>query len=178
MTHPALYGVAFEFDDPGVLVDAARLLHEQGVRRMEAYTPYPVPQLEDYIEQKRRLPLLVLIGGILGTLTAWSMQYYIAVIDYPTNIGGRPLNSWPSFIVIMFELTILFAALTAFIGALAMSGLPLPHHPMFGVPGFAAASSDRFFLCVESTDPRFDREAIENLLSDLEPLEVHDVEAD
>ena len=101
-------------------------MREKGFRKMEAYTPYPIQELEEFIEggRERCLPLIVLIGGILGTLTAWVMQYYIAVIDYPINVGGRPLNSWPSFIVIMFELTILFAALTTFFGMLALCGLP------------------------------------------------------
>jgi hypothetical protein len=178
MTNPRVYGVVAEFDDPGPLVDAARTLHDHGFRRMEAYTPYPIRELDEYIEASRKLPLMVLIGGLLGTLTAWSMQFYIAVIDYPTNIGGRPLNSWPSFIVIMFEMTILFAALTTFLGMLALCGLPLPHHPIFGVPRFEDASNNRFFLCVESRDPHFDRETVTELLSGMDPLEVRDVEED
>jgi hypothetical protein len=106
------------------------------------------------------------------------MQYYIAVFDYPTNIGGRPLNSWPAFIVIMFELTILFASLSAFIGMLFLCGLPLPHHPMFGVRHFDNASNNRFFLCVEARDPQFDREAVADLLAQMDPLEVSEVEND
>ena len=173
-----LYGVVAEFDNPKALVDAARLLHARGFRRMEAYTPYPIRQLEGLIEGTRKLPLMVLIGGLLGTLTAWSLQFYIAVFDYPTNIGGRPLNSWPSFIVIMFELTILFAALTTFFGALALCGFPLLHHPMFSVPGFKESSNDRFFLCAEARDPQFDVESVVALLSEMDPLEVHEVEED
>lgn len=176
MTKPRIYGVIAEFDDPEPLVDAARRLHERGFRRVEAYTPYPVNQLEEYIEPGPKLPPLVLIGGILGTLTAWAMQYYIAVIDYPTNIGGRPLNSWPSFIVIMFELTILFASLVAFFGMLALCGLPLPHHPVFSVPNFRDTTNNRFFLCVESRDKLFDRDAVSGLLSEFDPVEVRDVE--
>ena len=114
----------------------------------------------------------------MGTLTAWAMQFYIAVIDYPTNIGGRPLNSWPSFIVIMFELTILFAALTIFFGMLAMCGFPRPHHPVFETPGFAAATNNRFFLCVESADPRFDRESITELFEEAHALEVTELAQD
>jgi hypothetical protein len=178
MTHSRIYGVAAEFDDPAPLVDAVQRLHQRGFRRMEAYTPYPIHELDEYIEGSRKLPLIVLSGGLLGTLTAWSMQFYIAVIDYPTNIGGRPLNSWPSFIVIMFELTILFAGLSAFLGMLALCGFPLPHHPIFGVPRFEDASNNRFFLCVESQDPQFDREAVVELLSEMDPLEVRDVADD
>ncbi len=176
MKHPGLYGISAEFEDPASLVAAARAFHEWGFRRMEAYTPYPVSQLEEYIEDRRRLSPLVLIGGILGTLTAWGMQFYIAVIDYPTNIGGRPLNSWPAFIVIMFELTILFASVTAFFGMLGLAGLPLPHHPMFSVPNFSQASSNRFFLCVEARDPQFDPERVIRLMTEMNPLEVHHVE--
>ena len=176
MTRHRLYGVVAEFDNPGPLVDAARLLHEKGFRYVEAYTPYPVRQLDEYIPAKRRLPVLVLIGGLLGTFTAWIMQYYIAVIDYPTNIGGRPLNSWPSFIVIMFELTILFASVTAFFGMLGLCNLPLPHHPMFSTRNFENASNNRFFLCVEAQDPLFDAEKITDLLSQMDPLEVQEVE--
>lgn len=178
MTSPRLYGVAAEFDDPAPLVDAVQRLHQRGFRRMEAYTPYPIRELDEYIEGSRKLPLICLVGGLLGTLTAWGMQFYIAVIDYPTNIGGRPLNSWPSFIVIMFELTILFAALAAFLGMLTLCGFPLPHHPIFGVRGFEDASNNRFFLCVESRDPHFDREAVVELLSGMDPLEVRDVADD
>ena len=178
MSVPRLHGVVAAFEDPDSLVESARRLHEEGIRRMEAYSPYPIRQLDEYIEGGRNLPLLVLIGGLLGTLTAWAMQFYIAVFDYPTNIGGRPLNSWPSFIVIMFELTILFAGITAFFGMLALCGFPMPHHSIFGVPGFRDASNNRFFLCVESRDPRFEREHIASLLSEMDPIEVRDVEED
>jgi len=178
VTDSGIYGVMAAFDDPAPLVDAARLLHEHGFRRMEAYTPYPIRQLDEYIEQGPQLPPVVLAGGLLGTATAWGMQYYIAAIDYPTNIGGRPLNSWPSFIVIMFELTILFAALAAFFGLLALCGFPRPHHPAFNGRNFTEASNNRFFLCVESRDPHFDRDTITGLLYELEPLEVNDLEGD
>lgn len=176
MTPSESYGIAAEFEGAAGLVEAARILHERGFRRMEAYSPYPVHELDEYIEAGPKLPPLVLAGGFLGTTTAWAMQFYIAVIDYPTNIGGRPLNSWPSFIVIMFELTILFAALTTFFGMLAFCRLPQPHHPIFEAPNFAQASSSRFFLCVESRDPLFDRDAIAELLDETEPMEVVDIE--
>lgn len=180
MSGTGLFGISAEFEDPGKLVEAARAVREKGYRKVEAYTPYPIRELEEVLEggRERRLPLIVLIGGILGTLTAWAMQYYIAVIDYPINVGGRPLNSWPSFIVIMFELTILFASLTTFFGMLALCGLPLPHHPMFNLTPFALASKNRFFLCVEARDPNFKADAVASLLAAMEPLEVRQVEND
>ena len=180
MTENHLYGISAEFEDPELLVEAARAVHESGYRKVEAYTPYPIRELEEILEggPERRLPRLVLAGGLLGTLTAWGMQFYIAVIDYPINVGGRPLNSWPAFIVIMFELTILFASLTAFFGALLLAGLPLPHHPMFNLPRFSQASSSRFFLCVEAGDPRFDAAEVEAILADANPVEVRQVHED
>lgn len=178
MTRHGLFGVAAQFEDAATLIEAVRTLHESGYRYMEAYSPYPVHQLEHYIPVRRRIPLFVLVGGLLGTFTAWSMQYYIAVVDYPTNIGGRPLNSWPSFIVIMFELTILFAGVTAFFSTLALCGFPRPHHPVFAIPNFDQATNNRFFVCVESTDPLFDREAIRALLANTNTLEVTDVAED
>ncbi len=173
-----LYGIAAEFDNPGALVEAARALHQQGLRNMEAYTPYPIRELEEIIKPSRNLPLLVLIAGALGTITAWGLQFYIAVFEYPTNIGGRPLNSWPAFIVIMFELTILFAALAAFFGSLGWSGFPRLHHPMFNVPHFNQSSNNRFFLCAEACDPHFDAQSVLDLLSKMEPVEVNEIEMD
>jgi ActD protein len=173
-----IYGIVAEFDDPGPLVEAARASHEKGYRKMEAYTPYPVRELDEVLHDKRNLPLICLVGGILGFLTAWGMEYYIAVIDYPTNIGGRPLNSWPSFIVIMFELTILFAANFAFWGMLALCGLPMPHHPMFNLKDFADASKDHFFLAIEARDPLFQAEDVTRLLEGFEPLQVWEVDDD
>jgi hypothetical protein len=179
MTAPLpIYGIVAEFDDPGPLVEAARASHEKGYRKMEAYTPYPVKELDEIFEKKNFLPLIVLIGGILGFFTAWAMEYYIAVIDYPTNIGGRPLNSWPSFIVIMFELTILFSAIFAFFGMLGLCGLPMPHHPMFNLKRFEDASKDHFFLAIEARDPLFEAEDITRLLKGFEPLQVWEVDDD
>lgn len=177
MTENRLYGIAAEFEDATLLVDAVKLARDKGYRKVETYSPYPIHEVDDILEHgpERRLPRLVLAGGLLGTLTAWGMQFYIAVIDYPIDVGGRPLNSWPAFIVIMFELTILFASLTAFFGALLLSGLPLPHHPMFSLPRFALASSNRFFLCVEASDPRFDAVEVELMLAGAGPVEVRQV---
>jgi hypothetical protein len=177
MTCPApVYGIVAEFDDPGPLLTAARAAHERGYRKMEAYTPYQIRELDELLKGSKWLPPIVFLGGILGFFTAWAMEFYIAVIDYPTNIGGRPLNSWPSFIVIMFELTILFASISAFFGMLGLCGLPLPHHPLFNLQRFVGASADHFFLCIEARDPIFDVENATGLLNDADALNVWQVD--
>ena len=176
-TGPSLYGLMAEFDKPEALIEASRRAHEQGYRRFDAYTPYPVEGLTEALGfHKTRVSLIVLIGGITGCLTGFFLQYYVAVIDYPLNIAGRPLNSWPSFIPITFEVTVLFAALSAVFGMLALNGLPTPHHPVFNVPRFALASKDRFFLAIEARDPKFDTEATRRFLQSLGAREVSDVE--
>jgi hypothetical protein len=177
MTRPAIHGLLAEFDDANAVVAATRRAYEKGFRRMDAYTPFPIEELSDALGfRKTRLPLLVLIGGILGGLTGFGMQYYTAAIEYPINVGGRPFNSWPSFIPITFELTVLGAALVAVLGMLALNGLPMPYHPVFNVPRFALATRDRFFLCLEATDPLFDRTATREFLKELHPREVTEVE--
>ena len=176
MTNSFLYGVMAEFPDPKSLVNAAKEVRKQGYQQIEAYTPYPIEDLDEIIGGFNPIPLIVLLGGVTGAATAWGMQYYIAAIDYPTNVGGRPLNSWPAFIVIMFELTVLFAAGSAFFGTLAFCGLPRPHFPLFNVPRFAAASRDSFFLCIESADGMFESARTAKLLQSLNPLEVWEVE--
>jgi hypothetical protein len=177
MKRPSTYGLMAEFNDPNNLVTAARRTREEGYRRMDAYTPFPVEGLAEALGfQRTRVPLLVLIGGIVGCVGGYIMQYYIAVIDYPINVGGRPLHSWPSFIVITFELTVLAAALAAVLGMLALNGLPTPYHPVFNVPRFALASRDRFFLVIEATDPRFHLEDTRHFLKSLGSREISDVE--
>jgi hypothetical protein len=177
MKRPSTYGLMAEFNDPDNLVTAARRTREEGYRRMDAYTPFPVEGLAEALGfQRTRVPLLVLIGGIVGCVGGYIMQYYIAVIDYPINVGGRPLHSWPSFIVITFELTVLAAALAAVLGMLALNGLPTPHHPVFNVPRFALASRDRFFLVIEAADPRFHPEDTRHFLKSLGSREITDVE--
>jgi hypothetical protein len=171
-----IYGVTAEFDNPTALVNAARAAREKGYRKMEAYSPFPIEELHDVLHLHRnKLALIVLIGGVLGLLTAWVMQYYVTVIEFPINVGGRPLNSWPAYIIIMFELTILFAAISCVLGLLALCGLPMPYHPMFNVPRFATASRNRFFLCIEATDPLFDHDKTAEFLETLEPKEVSEV---
>lgn len=171
-----IHGLAAEFVQPDQLVKAARLLRAKGFRKMEAYTPYPIEELDEILYKFNPLPAMVFAGGALGAATAWIMQYYIAAIDYPINVGGRPLYSWPSFIVITFELTILFAACTAFFGTLALCGFPRPNFPMFNLERFKSASRDRFFLCVEARDPIFDSKWASDLFSQFEPVGIYEIE--
>jgi hypothetical protein len=170
------FGLLAEFVDPDELVKASARIYEEGYRDFEAYAPMPVHGLPEAVGFPRSgLPLLVLLGGITGSVAGFGMQYYLSVINYPLNIGGRPLNSWPMFIPVTFELTVLFAALTAVLGMLAMNGLPRPHHPLFGVPQFDRASQDRFFVCIRSTDPLFHETATREFLQRLGANEVIDV---
>jgi len=173
--HP-IYGLMAEFNNPTSLVVAARKAREAGYRRMDAYSPFPIEELSEALGHHHdKLPLLVLIGGVVGGASGFLLQYYAAVIDYPLNIGGRPLLSWPSFIPVTFEMTILIAAFTAVLGMLGLNGLPMPYHPVFNVERFVNASRSRFFLCIESRDPLFDKQATGNFLESLEPRRVSEV---
>lgn len=171
-----IYGMVAEFDDPTALVAAAREARSHGFRKLEAYSPYPVKALDKIIDSPNFVPPIVLISGFLGAAIAWSMQYYIAAIDYPTNVGGRPLYSWPSFIPILFELTVLLASCGAFFGTLALCGFPRPHFPLFNLPQFAEASSGRFFLCIEASDPLYAKDLTAVFLWNLQPIGVWEVE--
>ncbi len=174
---PRYYGLMAEFDNPTAIVVAARRAYAEGYRRMDAYTPFPVEGLAEEMRFHRtEVPLITLLGGLAGCLGGYFLQYWIAALYWPLNIAGRPLNSWPMFIPVTFELTVLVAALSALLGMLALNGLPRPHHPLFNVPRFALASQDRFFLCVEASDPRFDYAATRSFLESLSPREVSDVE--
>ena len=174
--HPRLYGLMAEFDNPTDVVTATREAWDAGYRRINAYSPYPIEELSEALHFHTRLPLIVLIGGIIGCIGGYLMQYYMAVIDYPLNVGGRPYHSWPSFIPITLECTVLAAAFAAVFGMLALNKLPQPYHPVFNVERFALATRDRFFLVIEADDPKFDREGTTAFLASLSPREVTDVE--
>ena len=176
MKRPPIHGLMAEFDDASALVQAAHRAHHAGYRRMDAYSPFPIEELSEAIGfHHTNVPLVVLIGGLLGGLSGFLMQYWISAINYPVNVAGRPLNSWPAFIVVTFEMTILGAALFAVLGMLALNGLPMPYHPVFNVERFAFASKDRFFLCIEARDPKFDRKVTEEFLRSLNPRDVMEV---
>jgi hypothetical protein len=173
----AVYGLMAEFETHEQLLDAARRAHENGYTRMDGYTPFPVEGLPQALGRKGTLvPLVVLLGGIVAGVGGYFMEWYASVVSYPINVGGRPLHSWPSFIPITFELTILGAALSAFFGSLAMNKLPQPYHPVFNVPHFQRASIDRFFLCIEASDPKFDLAETRKFLEGLKALEVAEVD--
>lgn len=171
-----LHGVIAEFETPDGLLSACKKAYFEGYRRMDAYTPYPIEEVSDAIGfEKTHVPRLTLLGGILGGLSGFLMQYWIHVWAYPLNIGGRPLNSWPAFVIITFELTILFAGITAVVGMLTLNGLPQPYHPVFNHPRFSAASRDRYFLCIEAADPKFDLEETRQFLQATEAVDVAEV---
>ncbi len=173
---PANYGLIAEFDNPTALVAAARAAREKGYRRLDAYSPFPIEELTDALHlHHNKLPLIVLIGGLTGGSLGYLLQYYVTVWDFPINVGGRPLHSWPAYIIITFEMTILLGAIACVLGLLALCRLPQPYHPVFNVPRFAFASRNRFFLCIESTDPLFDKEKTVEFLESLEPKEVSEV---
>ena len=171
-----IYGLVAEFDTPAEIVAAARKAHQQGYRKMDAYSPFPVEGLSEAVGfHHDNVALICLVGGLIGLATAYAMQYWINVIAYPVNVGGRPLHSWPAFIVVCFEMTILFGGLAAAFGMLAMNGLPMPYHPLFNVPSFSLASRDKFFLCIEAVDPKFDHEATYKFLASLAPRTITEV---
>jgi hypothetical protein len=170
---PGIYGLLAEFDDPSSLVAATQRAHQGGYRCMDAYAPFPIEELHEALgDHHTRLPLIVLIGGLVGCVGGYLLQYWAAAIAYPLNVGGKPLHSWPAFIPITFECTILAAALSAVLGMLALNGLPQPYHPVFNVPRFALASRNRFFLCIEARDPQFHLEETRRFLETLDPREV------
>jgi hypothetical protein len=172
-----LYGLIGEFDNPGDLVAAARATHEEGYRRVDAYSPFPIHEMTAALGMKpTKLPVVVLVGGLLGCGTALLMQWFAAAVHYPINVGGRPLASWPMFIPITFELTILFASFATVFGMLGMNGLPMPYHPVFNAPRFALASRDRFFLCIEAKDAKFDRARTRAFLESLGAHDIDEVE--
>ena len=171
-----IYGIMAEFDSASDLVAAARKTHEAGYRKIDAYSPFPVEELAEAIGfHQNRVPMVTLIGALIGGLSGYLMQYWMAVVNYPVNIGGRPYHSWPSFIVVTFEMTILFGGISAVLGMLALNGLPMPYHPVFNVPRFAMATKDRFFLIVFSTDPQYDTTGTRQFLEGLGPRSIAEV---
>jgi hypothetical protein len=174
-----IYGVMGEFSTPEELIHAVEKVREAGYRRVNAYSPFPVEGLSEALGLKRNMvPLICLIGGLTGGLGGFFFQYWVAVIAYPLNIAGRPLNSWPAFIPVTFELTILGAALSAVLGMLALNKLPQPHHPVFNVPRFTHASSDRFFVCIEAKDPKFHIAESARLLQEVHAHHITEVSDD
>ncbi len=172
-----LHGLLAEFATPAELVEAVEKARAAGYRRMDAYTPFPIEEVARALGYRRSLvPYLVLGGGILGALGGFGLCYWTSAIAYPMNIGGRPFDSWPSFLPVTFECTILLAAFAALFGMLAVNGLPRPYHSIFNAARFAHASRDRYFLCIQADDPRFDRTATQAFLESLHPSEVCEVE--
>ena len=181
MNHPTVsstYGLMAEFENPEDLLAAAHKTHSAGFRRIDAFSPVPVHGLAAAIGFHRtNLPVLTFVCGLLGAVCGYGLQYWIHVIDYPINVGGRPLHSGPSFIPVTFELTILFAGIGTFLGLWIANRLPMPYHPVFNVPEFARATQDRFFLCIESADPQFHADETRSFLQSLNPVNISNVDS-
>ncbi|MBX7072662.1 MAG: DUF3341 domain-containing protein [Pirellulales bacterium] len=172
----SIYGLLAEFDTPEQVVEAARHVHAAGYRRIDGYSPHPVEGLAEALDKHNsRLPLIVLVGGLVGCIGGYLLQWWCQTNAYPLNIGGRPLNSWPAYVPIMFELTVLIGSFSAVFGMLGLNGLPMPYHPLFNVPAFSAASRNKFFLCVEARDPLFSAAGTRQLLERLGPQAVYEV---
>jgi hypothetical protein len=172
--YEGLHGALVDFDSPEELIEACHKAYAEGYRKMDAFAPMPVEGLAEAIGYKRnKVALCVLIGGCCGVVFGFGFLQWISQVAYAHNVGGRPLNSWPAFIPITFECMILFSALTALVSMLAMNGLPKPYHPLFNVPSFERASVDRFFLCIEASDPQFDPDVTVSFLQSLGGREVN-----
>lgn len=178
MNASSLHGLIAEFDEPGPLLEATRKAYAAGYRRLDAYTPFHVEGVVEALGMRNTgVPIITLLCGIVGGLTGYGMQYFAAAIHYPLNIGGRPLHSWPAFVPITFELTILFAALGTVIGMLLLNGLPRHHHPVFETPFFEERNQSHFYLCIEACDPLFERDGTQNFLRQQKPAHVWEVPA-
>ena len=172
-----IFGLMAEFEEHEQLLAATRRAYSEGYRRMDAYSPFPIEGLAEALgHEENAIPLFTLAGGIAGGLGAYFMEWYAMARLYPINVGGRPMNSWPNFSPVVFELTVLIASFSAFLGVFVLNRLPQPNHPVFNVPEFERASIDRFFLCIEADDPKFDREKTKAFLLELNPEEVAEVE--
>lgn len=177
MAEKKLYGLVAEFETAGELLAATGKAREAGYTKLDAHSPLPIHGMEEAIGQSyTRLPFIVFVGGLMGGTGGYLLQYWTAVIDYPIAIGGKGLHSWPAFIPVTFECTILFAAFTAVIGMIAMNGLPRPHHPVFETPNFERASQDRFFLAIEAEDPKYETGSTRQFLEELNPHAVSEVQ--
>jgi Protein of unknown function (DUF3341) len=179
MPHPeGIYGLLAEFDTPSELVVAAKTAYSDGYRRMDCYTPYPVEEAAEAIGfHRNNVPLVCLLGGLLGLAAMFGLETWVSLWAYPLNIAGRPYFSWPAFIVPAYEWTILFAGLSAAFGMIAMNGLPKLYHPLFNAPNFRnGATSDKFFLCLEATDPKFSVVDTRAYLDGFAPISVVEVE--
>ncbi len=177
MSGPAIYGLMAEFDDATTLVAAAKRTYAAGYREIDTFSPFPIEEAWEAIgQQDKRLSKIVLGGGLIGLLSGIGLQEWVHQVAYPMNIAGKPLNSWPQFVPVTFELTILLAAVSGVIGMILLNGLPMPYHPVFNVPRFERASRDKFFLLVESTDPKFDRQQTHSFLQGLNASEINEVE--
>jgi hypothetical protein len=171
-----LFGLMAEFEEHDLLLEATRRAYSEGYRRMDAYSPFPVEGLAEALGREYSpVPLFALIGGMIGGLGGYFMEWYSMARLYPLNVGGRPYNSWPNFIPVTFELTVLIASLSAFIAVFVLNRLPQPHHPVFNVPEFERASIDRFFLCIEAEDPKFALKETRVFLENLKAVKVTEV---
>ena len=176
MKDPRIYGLLAEFDSVDTVISAAQRVREAGYRKIDAYSPFPLEELSEAIGfEKNGVALVCLVGGLLGCTGAYLLQWWINTISYPVNIGGRPFHSWPSFIIVTFEMTILFSGLSSVFGMLALNGLPMPYHPVFNVPQFDAASKDKFFIIIFASDKNYDSVRTRAFLEGLDPLSVSEV---
>ena len=176
MSTAPIYGLMAEFDTPAALVAAAKGAYAAGYRQMDTFSPFPIEEAWEAIgHHDRRMSFIVLMGGLVGGVGGYGLEYWVHTMAYPVNIAGKPLNSWPQFIPVTFEMTILIAAIAAVVGMIVLNGLPMPYHPVFNVPRFEHASGDKFFLLLESNDPKFDRQRTLQFLKGLDASEINEV---